>query len=371
LKRIITKKVRLVAALLVIVMMGIVVLPALKAEAAANTNGYLILVEEKDGLWSSYENYVEVKSEDKLMVKAYALAKAVGIRYKKIDANNFTISNSKKVNTYTKGTTKYKYNNGAKSITKKAAYKPYTSAVYNTNLVEYNSLATLINVKYYNESKAINYKAAGYKGVICFSKYHKITELPTLQEGVRVTTEEELREAAADLDVSIINVADDISIMEDFSYEREDNAVTVNIMKGKTLTINKTFLGVGGTIHNDGIIIVKGSFERGICELINNGSVVIADGGSSQSGMSDLNNNGSFTVADGASLYIDRGSIFYNSAELINEGMIRIDNGGSISDKGGMITNNGVIDLFSHFNGDISLISGTGTINDYRDTAGE
>lgn len=370
-KTIKASKLAIIAVFLVIGIMMPVLLSAVKALAATESKGYLILVEEKDGTWSSYENYVEVKSNDKLMVNAYSVAKAVGIKYKRADSKNFMLSNGKKVNTYTKGTVKYKFNNSSKSVTKNAAYKPYTSTAYNANMVEYSSLATLINVKYYKASEAGDYQKAGYQGVICLSLYHKITSLPAKEEGIRVTTEKELQEAVADLKISIINITADIALSEDFTYVREENTVTINIKSGKTLTINKSFLGVGGTINNDGSLVVKGSFERGICNLVNNGTVIIENGGAALSGMSDLSNYGSFTVAKDATLTVDRGSQFFNYGELNNEGTILINDGGSMTNNDGTLINNGIIDLYTYYSGDLSLISGTGTLNDYREAAAE
>lgn len=342
------------------------------AKALAKTNVYLVLIEEKDGTWSSYEDYAEVKSTEKLMVKASDIAKAIGIKYKKMDAKKFTISNGKKVNTYTLGSVKYKYSNSSTTVTKKASYKPYLSEVYKTNMVGYNTLNTLVNVKYYSKAEAGDYqKKLGYQGVICFSKYNKITELPPLEEGARVTTEEEFKKAIADLDTSVINIASDMTLSEDLTSDREEKELIINIKKGKTLTISKKFLAVGGSIINNGEIIINGSFERGICTLINNGSIIIHKGGIATAGMSDWKNYGTFLVKNSAELYIERGSQFYNYGNLNNDGLIRIDNGGSLHDNGGKIVNNGSIDLYAYFNGDISLITGNGKLNDYRETVSD
>ncbi len=342
------------------------------AAASAKSNIYLVLVEEKDGTWCSYDDYVEVISADKLMVRAFDLAEAIGVQYKKTSAKNFTISNDKKVNTYTLGSSKYKYLNNGKSATKVATYKAFLSDTYHTNMVDYNTLKTLVNVKYFKETEAKDYyKKLKYQGVICFSKYNKITALPPLEEGTRVTTQDEFKKAVADLKTSVINIAADITLSEDFTSNREEKEVIINIKKGKTLTIDQSFLAVGGSIINDGNIIVNGSFERGICNLINNGSIVINNKGMTTAGMSDMNNYGMLTVNNGAELYVEKGSQLYNYGNLNNDGLICIDNGGSVHDKGGKIINNGIIDLHSYFNGDITLITGSGKLNDYREAVSE
>lgn len=347
-------------------------LPATPAKAATEVKRYLVLAEEKDGTWSTYDNFITVKSNDKLMVKASAIAKAIGIKYKKKDTKSFTLSNVKKVNTYTKGTVVYKYNNGSKSVIKKSLYKPYTSDTYKANMIEYNTLSTLVNVKYYSGAEAGDYNNKwNYQGVLCFSKYNKISALPPIEEGTRVTSKAELEKAVADLEVSIINIDADIIFTEDFTSDRPDSEITINIKKGKTLTINKAFLVIGGSIINNGIISVSGNFERGICIFTNNGSIIINKGGMTTAGMSDWNNNGTFTVNNGAELYIERGSQFANNGNLNNEGRIIIDNGGSLNNRDGELVNNGTIDLYTYFDGDISLITGSGILNDYREVATE
>lgn len=340
-----------------------------QADVSAKDKGYLILVEEEDGSWSEYENCVEVKSKDKLMLSAPGIAEITGTQYKKSSSKTFTISNGKKKNTYTKDSTKYKYYNGSKTTSKTAAYKSYVSTVNKTNMVEYRTLSSLVSLKLYSKEKAGDYQKAGYSGVLCFSKYNKISKLPKMEEGTRVGTEEELLQAAADTKISNIIITADITLKEDFFYEREEYPVTIHIQKGKSLTINEYCLLVGGALTNDGTIIIKGVLERGICNLINNGTVIVEKNGSSKSGMSDLNNNGSFKIEAEASLYIDRGSAFYNNGEVVNEGVINIDDGGSFSADDGKVVNNGIIDIFSYYNGDISLITGTGSINDHREAA--
>lgn len=166
--------------------------------------------------------------------------------------------------------------------------------------------------------------------------------------------------------VTVININSDIDIAENYFYER-DTDLMINIGKGKTITISGEFIPVGCTITNEGNIIVNGTFDRGLCTLINNGTVTVKKSGTATSGVSSTDNNGSFTVESGANLLIERGSKFKNLAKLSNNGYILIKDGGSLDNEKGSLINNGTIDLYTYFEGDIKGITGTGTLNDYRE----
>ena len=147
------------------------------AEAAAS-NGYLVLVEDKDGTWTSYKNYVEVSPKNKLMVKASSLSKAIGMKYKKTSSKKFYVANGKSQNIYTLGKINYTYSNGTKTLTKKSDTQPYTSKIFKANMISYKSLNTLIYTDCYQGTAAGTYQDAGYDGVLCFSKYNAINKLP-------------------------------------------------------------------------------------------------------------------------------------------------------------------------------------------------
>ena len=166
--------------------------------------------------------------------------------------------------------------------------------------------------------------------------------------------------------VTVIDVNSDMDITEKYFYER-DTDLMINIEKGKIITISGEFIPVGCTITNEGEIIVSGTFDRGLCTLINNGTVTVKKGGTATSGVSSTDNNGSFTVESGANLLIERGSKFKNLAKLSNNGYILVKDGGSLDNEKGSLINNGTIDLYTYFEGDIKGITGTGTLNDYRE----
>jgi|GEM_PF-3802418 len=182
---------------------------------------------------------------------------------------------------------------------------------------------------------------------------------------VIVSSFAELQTAVADTKITVINVGSDLEITSKLEYEREDD-LAIYIKKGTTLTVSDEFIPVGGCITNDGTIIVKGTFNRGICSFINNGSVTVRSGGTASSGMCSADNNGNYIVDNGGQLLIERGSEFKNLGTLTNNGFISVKDGGSLYNETGSLINNGTIDLYTYFGGDIAKITGTGTLNDHR-----
>lgn len=186
------------------------------------------------------------------------------------------------------------------------------------------------------------------------------------EDEIIVSSSAELEAAATNKEITGIYIGADIEITSDLSFEREDDLV-ITVDSGNTLTISAEIFPVGCSIVNDGDILINGTFERGISTLTNYGSITINNGGMVTSGMSETINQGEFFIINGGNLTIDRGSNFINSGSLVNDGYILITDGGQLTHDNGSITNNGTIDLYSYFNGDISIITGTGTLNDYRE----
>lgn len=174
-----------------------------------------------------------------------------------------------------------------------------------------------------------------------------------------------LQAAVENEKITVINIDSDIDITSKLNFER-DTDLMINIEKGKTFTVSGEFIPVGCSITNDGAMIIRGTFDRGLCSLINNGTVTVESGGTASSGVSSTDNNGSFTVNTGGNLLIERGSSFKNLGTLTNNGYISIKDGGSLDNKDGSIINNSTIDLYTYFEGDIKDITGTGTLNDNR-----
>ncbi len=182
---------------------------------------------------------------------------------------------------------------------------------------------------------------------------------------VTVTTFAGFQAAVQDKKNAVIIIVSDINITSEFTFERDDD-LEIRIEKGKTLTISNKFIPVACSVINDGTIIVSGIFDRGICDLVNNGIVTVKNGGTASAGMSSTDNHGTVAVEAGGELLVERGSQFNNFGTLTNNGHISIKDGGSVFDKNGSILNNGTIDLYSYFEGDLTRITGTGTLNDHR-----
>ena len=192
-------------------------------------------------------------------------------------------------------------------------------------------------------------------------------EKQSLGDGeVIVATFDELKQAVENKKITVININSDIDIKSELNFER-DTDLMINIPKVNTLTVSEVFIPVGCSITNDGAIIINGTFDRGLCSIINNGSITVKTNGTASSGVSNTDNYGTFTVNAGGKLLIERGSAFNNLGTLTNNGYISIKDGGSLSNESGSIINNGTIDLYTYFNGDITKITGTGTLNDNRD----
>lgn len=188
----------------------------------------------------------------------------------------------------------------------------------------------------------------------------------TPQNGISVTTFEELNSAANDTSVTKIDIVADIDVTEDYTLERSGD-LEIYVGEGMTLNVSGSFEMVDCTLTNNGFMTVSGSFIYGISNFVNNNVLSVASGGSVSCGQSNAVNYGVVTVEQGAEFFIERGTIFDNAGTMSNFGLINVRDGGQLNDQGGTIENNGSIDLSSYFNGDITLITGTGTLNDNRE----
>ncbi len=183
---------------------------------------------------------------------------------------------------------------------------------------------------------------------------------------VPVTSLEEFKACAEDPATTAILVAADMDITEAYTLERSGD-LEIHVGEGVMLTISGSFEMVDCTLMNDGFITISGEFVYGISTLVNNNAFTVADGGMVTSGQSSASNNGFVTVDAGGQLFIERGTVFGNAGELNNEGYLCVRDGGQLNDEGGSIANNGTMDVISYYNGDITAITGTGTLNDQRE----
>ena len=183
---------------------------------------------------------------------------------------------------------------------------------------------------------------------------------------VSVTSLEELKSAAQDKAVTAVDITADIDIAEDYTLERAGD-LEICVGEGVTLTVSGSFEMVDCTLTNNGFMTVSGSFIYGISNFVNSNVLSVASGGNVSCGQSNAVNYGFVTVEQGAEFFIERGTIFDNAGALSNFGLINVRDGGQLNDRGGTFENNGTIDLSSYYNGDISLITGSGTLNDNRE----
>ncbi|MEA4816391.1 MAG: hypothetical protein VB120_05995 [Lachnospiraceae bacterium] len=167
--------------------------------------------------------------------------------------------------------------------------------------------------------------------------------------------------------VKVIQIASDIDIPGELFVDRENGPETlIYVKEGVTLTIGGEFTTVGCFVTNDGTISISGTFDRGISNFTNNGTVTVKNGGTFASGMSDTYNYGTISTDNGGNLSIDRGTQFHNYGNIKNNGYTYIDNGGSLFNGTGKIANDGTMDIVSYFSGDTAGITGSGTVNDKR-----
>ena len=140
---------------------------------AEGDNKYLVLIQQKNGTWKEYENFMEISEDGYLMIKAKQIAKALGFTYNKGSDGTFVIKKSASCyNGYTKNSNEFVFTDGALNDKKKVASKAYTSKQSNYNLCQISSLNTLVNYKYFDGVAVKAYSS--YKGVVCFSKYNDI-----------------------------------------------------------------------------------------------------------------------------------------------------------------------------------------------------
>lgn len=221
-----------------------------------------------------------------------------------------------------------------------------------------------LEAKLKNGTQTLSQKLMDMK-VFTSAEYNAAKQFVNKHGGVTVSTFAELQAAVENKEITAIQIVSDIDIIGEFFFEREDSPV-IYIKEGTTITVSGKFTPVGCSITNDGTLVINGTFDRGLNSLTNNGSVTVKNGGTFSSGMTDTYNYGAVTVDNGGNLLIERGTQFYNLGKITSNGYTSVKDGGSLNNENGSIVNNGTIDLESYFNGDITKITGKGTLNDKR-----
>jgi hypothetical protein len=154
----------------------------------ATAKNFLVLIGQSNGTYIAYNNIAFVTDKDKLMVKAKPLAEALGLTYKNSNGywgkKGFTLTLDKKKNVYTKNSKTYyfyDYSSNSKRPWVDKLTAQYKQMVYqNDNAVHYATLSTLVYFQYYDTSYTLDYSNLGYRGVVVYSRYNTISNLPSL-----------------------------------------------------------------------------------------------------------------------------------------------------------------------------------------------
>jgi len=154
-----------------------------------------------------------------------------------------------------------------------------------------------------------------------------------------VTTREELLEALTGENVHNIYIAPDSNLVLREEYDltvREDVFVT----------------GTPSRIMNAGKLTVCGTWELGLADFENVGTVIVKAGGSYAGGMGCTMNYGTFLVEKGGFHSLERGQGFKQYQGLYeNDGVAVLYNGGNLNWTGGRIVNRGTFMLDASFRG--------------------
>jgi hypothetical protein len=158
------------------------------AEASTKSDKkYLILVEQTVGHWIAYDNLAILSSENKPMVSAEMMARALGYLYEEHTntVKQFVLTKTTNVgNTYTIGK-KYYTNKSGKAKTKIETKGPAAIDINNLYYCEASSLGKLCNYTYFSKDSIKDYtKVAGVDGVLCFSTVKNTKSLPNYKKVV-------------------------------------------------------------------------------------------------------------------------------------------------------------------------------------------
>lgn len=160
------------------------IFPQTEKKVLAKTNKYLILIQNVDGeTYTAYEdNGLYQEKDNNLMINAKEISDLLKLDYTNISSSKFTIGikgKAGKTTTYITGKKKYEYEEtfiGKKN----APYAPYISnkATY----VHYSTLGYLVKFKYFSATKAKEFEKKGYNGVLCYSDYFGVYDVPDLSK---------------------------------------------------------------------------------------------------------------------------------------------------------------------------------------------
>lgn len=142
---------------------------------------YLVLIQNYDGeTFVAYDDIID----EKRMVDVKAIVELLYLKYEEYNKNSFIVSkNYNELSSFTIG--KKAFNSSIYGMAGKSSeYKPPYAPVKKNNKIyfHYTSLIDLVKYTYFSASKAKEYAKLGYDGIVCYSRYFNVTEVPALDK---------------------------------------------------------------------------------------------------------------------------------------------------------------------------------------------
>jgi len=149
-----------------------------RAASASENKEYLIIFEQQDGTYKTFDNLVYKTSDNTLLVKAKSTAKALGLTYQNVSGSKkgCIVSSGNKQLIFTRNSKTYYYSTG--KTTKKLSAEYKQSLIDSTNMIHYKTLSAFYGCSYFNTENDLDYYSRGYKGVIVYSEKKKNPDLP-------------------------------------------------------------------------------------------------------------------------------------------------------------------------------------------------
>lgn len=182
---------------------------------AAQKKTYLVLIEQSNGDFKAYDDLTILAEDKHIMVKAKPLAKALGLGYSNTNGSKkgCILSLGNKKNIYTRNSKTYYYNGGNGSNMKKTAFYKQ-SLVSSYNVIHYETLNTLVYHKYFYAQSFSSYRGLGYTGIIVYSKYNKVMQLPDISKIIGLKDKGEAKEIITEPKDDSSNPTNDQSVKE-------------------------------------------------------------------------------------------------------------------------------------------------------------
>lgn len=173
---------------------------------SASTSQYGVIMADKNNNYKLYNNIIVRSPANNLMIKAYAVCKALGLTYSyNTTTKKLTIKNpvNGKSLVYINGSKDYKYYSSAtsKGSLKTATYKCYYDRVTKSNVVHASTLKYILTYNYYKGMDNY-YSKMGYQGLVVYSiNGYSIYDIPITLEVMNyintktITSKDELLDA--------------------------------------------------------------------------------------------------------------------------------------------------------------------------------